>query len=86
MGAAERRIRLRGVVQRPVEHDEIELPRNERQGLEIGLYLREIRQIVPRRAEPVELVVQDVEGDDVMAERGEAMRQPAGAGAHIEDP
>src|SRR3954454_4009800 len=45
----------------------------------------DVRRVMTHRAEAVGIVFDRVDGDDVVPERGETMRQPAAAGTEIED-
>ena len=77
---------VRRVVKRPVEHDEVELARRERQRVEVGLDARERRRVVAARAETVR---RRRRAQSTATTRwpsdGEPVRQPAVAGAEIED-
>ena len=75
---------IRGIVERTVEHDKIELRRFEGQRIEIGLNRREPDRIVAARPEAVGLVIDAVDRDDRVSQRGEPMRHPSAAGAQIQ--
>ena len=71
-------------MQRAVEDDDVELRRLERQRIEIGLYDRKCDRIVTTRTQPIDLVVESIDGDGMVAKRCKPVRQPTAAGAKVE--
>ena len=72
------------VVQRRVEDDDVELARFEGQRLEVAAHGHERRLILPRQKRAIGVIVQPIEGDDVVTLPGEPGRQPSASGAEVE--
>jgi len=78
------RPRIGGIVQRAIEYDQIELRRLERQRAEVGDDSGDRRQIPTRRAETVELVLEQIDSDDLVPRGGKSVREPRVAGTQFE--
>ena len=76
---------IAGIVERCIEDSHVELRWIERQGVEIGLNGRKSDRVVTARTKAVGLVVELVHRCNVVARFRQPVRQPAIAGAEIED-
>ena len=81
----QRRRDVRRVMQRAVEHDEVELTRRQRQRVKIGPHRHDGGWIVANRAESVDRVVKCIDGNNPVSQRREPVRQPAAAGPEIQN-
>lgn len=71
-------------MKRPIEDDDVELRRGERQGVEVRLHGNDRRVVVTDCAEPIRVILDRIDSHDTMTERREAIRKPSASRSEIE--